>query len=616
MLWQYKNISLRNKILSGNGISLLLIILVLAWAIVSLQRLGTASDAILKENYKSILAAENMMSALERQDSATLLILAGYHEQGSQQFKENSIEFAKWLGRASDNVTIKGEQEIIYQIQRLFSAYQDASAPLRNNEISGTEMAELYYNAIFPAFADVRESCIHLRVINQDTMFKASDHTRSIARWAVLSMTIIGFGAVVIGFGFSFFLSQLITKPLKQITNATEELSRGNYQVNVSIDSKDEFGRLAQDFNKMALRLKEFHDMNIQEILVGKRRNDAIIRSIDDGVIVVDSDLRIISINPVALTIFDVNLEFVEGMHFWELIDNEILSDQLMQTIKFGQVLDEKKAENLLVLKRGEKTSHYQYSVTPVISKGEQMVGVILLLRDVTKLKELDKLKSEFVMAASHELRTPLTSIEMSVGLLQEDAVLQQNEKGMKLLAIMLEEIKRLKSLIDDLLDLAKIEAGKMPMDFSITSLKPLFKRAETILKNQALEHELQLIFNLPENLPMIRADVNKITWVLTNLVGNAIRFTGAGGYIKVQAIRAGQNLHISVEDNGEGIPHEFQSKIFDKFVQVKTGKDTGGTGLGLAICKEIIRAHSGTIWVESTPGKGTTFTFTLPVIE
>ena len=244
------------------------------------------------------------------------------------------------------------------------------------------------------------------------------------------------------------------------------------------------------------------------------------------------------------------------------------------------------------------------------------MLGVVLLLRDVTRLKELDRLKSEFVMAASHELRTPLTSMSMSIKLLRETATEKLDEKEQQLLSVANEEVQRLQALVNDLLDLSKIEAGKMELVFDQVAVSTVFEKAVAVFKAQAEEQSIDLSLEAPEGLPEVKADANKLTWVLTNLISNGLRYTESGGHIDLSAEHVGRQVHISVRDDGAGIPHEYQSKIFDKFVQVKGDKDAGGSGLGLAICKEIVRAHGGTIWVDSTPGEGSTFTLTLPVAE
>jgi NtrC-family two-component system sensor histidine kinase KinB len=254
------------------------------------------------------------------------------------------------------------------------------------------------------------------------------------------------------------------------------------------------------------------------------------------------------------------------------------------------------------------------FGITPVVSKGGGMFGVVLLLRDVTRLKKLDRLKSEFVMTASHELKTPLQSLGMSIELLREGAFEKLDDKQKQLLNAAGEELARLKSLISDLLDLSKIEAGKVEMELGPMPPRVLAERAVGIFKAQAEEKRIELVTDMPTDVPEVQADANKITWVLTNLIANALRY--ADSRITVTARHAGGWVHLSVADDGEGIPPEYQSRIFEKFVQVKSGKSMGGTGLGLAICKEIVRAHKGTIWLDSTPGEGSTFTFALPVAQ
>jgi two-component system, NtrC family, sensor histidine kinase KinB len=228
-------------------------------------------------------------------------------------------------------------------------------------------------------------------------------------------------------------------------------------------------------------------------------------------------------------------------------------------------------------------------------------------------LKEVDRLKSEFVMAASHELRTPLTSLGMSVDLLLEHVSQELAEKDRDLLQAAHEEVHRMKALVNDLLDLSRIEGGRIEMEFERVPVKTLFDQIQTIFKSQMEMKEVSLTLKMAvDDLPGIRADANKITWVLTNLISNALRYVSKGGHIQLMARRIGPQIHLSVRDDGPGIPLEYQSRIFQKFVRVK-GQETGGTGLGLAICKEIVRAHGGTIWVESSPGQGSTFTFTVP---
>jgi two-component system, NtrC family, sensor histidine kinase KinB len=239
----------------------------------------------------------------------------------------------------------------------------------------------------------------------------------------------------------------------------------------------------------------------------------------------------------------------------------------------------------------------------------------VLLLRDVTRLKEVERLKNDFVMAASHELRTPLTSMSMSIDLLNEHVAPKLNAKDKDLIHTAHEEVQRMKALVNDLLDLSKMEAGKINLELDNLRVKSIFDQIMDLFRNQIEVKNIKLTSELREDLPSVKADENKIMWVLTNLLSNALRYVPIGGHIRLFADKIGPHVQVSVSDDGSGIPIEYQSKIFQKFVQIN-GQESGGTGLGLAICKEIVRAHRGTIWVESSPGHGSTFTFTLPIAE
>jgi two-component system, NtrC family, sensor histidine kinase KinB len=607
--------TLRKKIFIGYGITLILMVLVLVWAFINLWELGQASDAILKENYKSILAAENMVYAIERQDSAILLMFVGYQEEGWNQFRENASQFFQWLGRAKDNITVEGEDKIVSMIETEYSKYLDHVSELRPISIAGPrKTGTFYHETILPSFLSVRNTCIRLRDINQENMFKVSDRARFIAKRAIWSMAIIGVAAVGIGIGFSLLLSNLLTKPVRQILEATQKIAEGNYDIEIPTHSSDELGQLTDEFNSMAKKLKGFHDLNIEQIMAEKRKSEAVIRSIDDGIILVDAEFKVTGMNPMARRIIDVQPDMSQNRHFLEVVKSGQLFNYIRQSMESGKPPAIEENESVFMVEREGTRRHYQFSITPVHGKKGFLIGVVLLLRDVTRLAELDRLKSEFVMTASHELRTPLTSIGMSIDLLMEGATKKLNDKEQQLLLAAHEDLQRLKIFVNNLLDLSKIEAGKMEMELSSIPIRVLFEKVVRAFKNQSEEKAVDLSFNAPDEVSNVKADDNKITWVLTNLISNALRYTPSGGHIKLSAESFGPSVQISVSDDGPGIPYEYQSKIFDKFVQVKSDKAVGGSGLGLAICKEVVRAHGGTIWVDSVPGSGSTFTFTLPI--
>lgn len=602
--------TVRTKILLANGTVLLLLGLVLGWALMNIQNLGSASEAILSENYRSIIAAENMINGLERMDSAVLLHLQD-REQGLRQFRTNQNQVSRWLARAQDNITIEGENRVLVQIDSTFDRYTaQFDSLLQQPDVYGDRP---YDDALMPAFQQVQSAAGELRDLNQQTMVEASDRAESVATWAIWSVGGIGVGATVLGLVISVILAGRIVRPIRKVQTATQKIAAGDYDVSVDTDANDELGSLANQFNEMAAELRHYRDLNVEKILAEQQKNEAILQSIDDGLLVVDGDYSIINLNPTAEWALGVSHQQVAGQHVLEALSNERIFDQIQQTIESGEPATPSQPTDIFTVERNEDTRHFQFIVNPVRSPSGEMLATILLLRDVTDLQELNRLKSDFVATASHELKTPLTSIGMSVRLLRERHEENFDSRDRELLETAVEDVDRLRDLVNDLLDLSKIESGRMEMERAAVPVSLISKKAVGLLKTQAAEKNISFDVDVPDELPDVKADLNKVAWVLTNLLSNALRYSDPGSPIQIEARPIGGSVHISVEDHGAGIPYEYQSKIFDKFVQVDGSQAPGGSGLGLAIAQEIIHAHGGRIWVESTPGEGSTFTFTLP---
>lgn len=580
----------------------------------NLYTLGRASDAILSENYKSILAAGNMLAALERQDSAALLLQLQREDEALIRFRADESEFQQWLSRAKDNITEPGEDRIIRDLDSSYTVFLQTFSGL---EILSREnppkCAVFYKDTVVPSIASVRSTCLRLREINQNAMYYHSAAARTIAARAVLSTLFVGVVAILLGLLFSSILSNRITRPLGHFLEATRHIAMEDYTVRIAVDSSDELGRLAGEFNAMTEKLKSFHDMNIGQVIREKNKSEAIIRSIDDGLLFIGSSYRIININPAAARILNTTTAGAEGRHFLEVLRSDDLFAQVKSAGETGKapILDGDR--NVFTLEQGENCRHYLYSITPVVAAEGAISGVLLLLRDVTRLKELDILKSQFVLTASHELRTPLASALMSIDLLTESAATRLTERERELLLAAQSEMYRLRALVNDLLELSRIESGRIELSFETVPVRGIIERAVAVLQSQADQKGLELTARVPDDIPSVKADPGKVVWVLTNLISNAFRYTDPGGYVRISAAVYGDQVYIATEDNGTGIPYEYQSRIFDKFVQVKSDRESGGSGLGLAICREIVRAHGGAIWVDSVPEKGSTFTFTLP---
>lgn len=621
--------NLKRKILFGYGFLMAIMTIAIAWSIWNLIVLSNASSEILKENYRSIIAAENMIDSIERQDSAVLIAIIGFPSEGKSQFSMHDMIFLKWLARAQDNITIKGEKEIVEAIYTDYSNFRDSYNSLfsqltSQNELKLTETAPVYKESLLPVFLKVRSGCEQLRKLNEETMYSASQRTSFIAKKAIWSTGLVAFIIFTISIISGSILVERIVQPLRNFVNASRKIANGDYdvQIELPVAIASEIELLANEFNSMAKQLQHYHAMNFEKILEEKNKIEAVLASIEDGLVVLAKDLSVAGINLSARNILGV--EFTDSLQksynqilpakICKLIDEKnSLSQSAVGKGPANQATDDKD-KNIVTIHKGEKTRHYLFSLTLIPSKKEINPGYVILFKDITALREIEKLKDEFIAAASHELKTPLTSIKMSLALLSENCSQKFSEKDKELLSIAEEEISRLKALVDDLLDLSKIEAGKIELDFAAVGIGPIVSHAVKVFNSQLGKKSASIQIKLPADLKHVRADSNKITWVLTNLISNALRYIPEQGSIIISAANSHNFVTVSVKDNGPGIPLEFQTKIFQKFVRVDE-KESGGTGLGLAICKEIIRAHGGTIWLESTPGKGSCFNFTIPIM-
>lgn len=603
--------SLRKKIVLGYGLVLALLMLLLGWSLRSLSALGSASAAILRENYRSILAAEAMINAIERQDSAVLLWLLGERRRGEEMARGEQMEFLQWLGRARDNITIEGERVVIDSVETGYRDYLAEVAALEQAALPPEAALQRYLTVVMPAFVAVREECIGLRDLNQEVMFRASERAGALARRSIWSQSLAGAGGLAVGLVLSLLLATWLTRPLRDLLGGVQRIAAGDYEVVLPVASRDELGRLTDEFNTMARELGRFRDLNVDTIVAEQEKSAAILRSIDDGLVVVDPELRITNLNPAGAVLLGVDRHEARGRHLLEVVPDERVVDRVRGALRPDDGPASSDELILTIGHDGHDPRHCQVAVNRFATPGGEP-GVVVLLRDVTRLTELDRLKTQFVMTASHELRTPLTSIGMAVALVRERSAGTLSERERELLKAADEDVHRLRALIDDLLDLARLESGQVTMDLVDTPLGPLIESAVGVLAPQFDEHGVRLSVAESDPSPTVVADANKITWVVTNLLANALRFTPAGGQVSVDYRPVGDQARISVRDTGVGIAAEDQSRIFDKFVQV--GAPAGGTGLGLSICREIVRAHGGIIWVESQLGEGSTFHVCLPL--
>lgn len=396
-----------------------------------------------------------------------------------------------------------------------------------------------------------------------------------------------------------------VTRSVAEMREAFRRMSQGNMGLRVPVRSRDEMGDLAAHFNAMAERLES----SIEELTSRKKEMEAVLTGMADGVIALDREGRVMLANPAAEAVVGMSRERMLGQHLLSVVRHHELEHVVMETLASGQ------ARQLETTFLAPKEATMQVSITP-ITAAPRLEGVVLVFHDITDLRRLERMRSDFVSNVSHELRTPLTSIKGFIETLLETPV-EDKETYRHFLEIARQETDRLSRLIDDLLDLSRLESKRVEPKWQVMPLAPVVDRVMAMLESKAKSRQVELSAHLPANLPPAYADPDMVGQVLINLVDNAVKYTGAGGQVQVRAAVApgGDMLQVSVRDTGIGIPPEHLGRIFERFYRVDKARSRalGGTGLGLSIVKHTLERLGGSISVQSEVGKGSTFTFTLP---
>ncbi|MDW7650081.1 MAG: ATP-binding protein [Bacillota bacterium] len=419
------------------------------------------------------------------------------------------------------------------------------------------------------------------------------DQVRVLVVYAALSATFL---AMIVG----FYMSKSISLPLQQMNSAALEVAGGNFQQQVEVTSSDEVGQLAQTFNYMSSTLHH----TVEALSHEKAKLENIMLSMNEGVVAIDREGVVILANPQAKLLLKLRQQDLTGK------DISALLPQPEMTKLFMDVISTSKPASGEYTVAGGKVLFVQ--VAP-LRRSDRVWGTVGILQDVTEVRHLEQMRRDFVANVSHELRTPMTSIQGFVEALL-DGLAEDKDSQNRYLNVIREETVRLNRLVSDLLDLSRLETGQISWPLEPVSLPPLFEQVIIQLKPQFEKQSLQTEIEVPDELSAVLGNRDRIQQVLINLLGNALSFTPAGGKVKLTAREEDDLVRISVSDTGVGIPVEEQDKIWQRFHKVDKARTRsfGGTGLGLSIVKQIVDAHGGDIGLESVPGEGSTFYFTL----
>ncbi|MDQ3253453.1 MAG: ATP-binding protein [Acidobacteriota bacterium] len=613
--------SVRVKLLTGYLVFVGALVLLGGWSAVRLNQMGGVSRNIIAENYDSVVAAQDMKESLERQDSAALFILQGERERALSQLREHRTRFDRAFEKAANNITEPGELEAINTIRqqrdlynRVFDRFVSETSSDTTASINMNRGRALYFGELEPLFGRLRASCDDLLRLNQEAMLAKSEAAAGVARRYFLFTLLIAGALVGAGIALAFFLANSIVRPLRALTQTTARIAGGDLNAKATITSHDEFGLLAAEYNRMGEIIRQLRRSDMGKLVAAQQMAEAAIDSLYDPVIVTDEKGCVTKLNNAAEELFGTENDNT-GKHIAEIARDTPLASAVEEAVRSQRAVAGEGAASVLPFAVNGNQRAFRLRTTPMRDGEGRLHGAVTLLEDITHLREIDRVKSEFIATASHELRTPLTSVQMGVHLLLEGAVGELTDQQAEVLQACREDCVRLERLMRDLLDLSKLEAGESHLQLVTLRASELITTAVERLRPQTEAKDLLLQITASPDLPSVLADRTQIERVITNLVTNAMRHTQSGGKISISATPREGEVAVAVADTGSGIPSEHLPRIFDKFMQVP-GAPSGGAGLGLAISKEIIEAHGGQISVDSEVNRGTTFTFTLPAVR
>jgi len=584
------------------------------FSVVAISYLGSHSQGIMKDNYRSVLAAQRMKEAIERMDSAALFMVAGQQQKGVEQAAKYRPVFEAELKVQEGNITERGEKEFTMGLRTAWTDYQDKFDRLQKSATTN-DMRTLYFAELEAAFYKVKSAADEILAINQDAMLHKSDAVRRTAeRMNAITITVV-LGAFVLGLVVSTLLTRRMLQPVSALSDATRKIGEGNFDTRAHVRGNDELAQLARDFNSMAARLAEYRKSSLGDLLQAHLSMQAAIDSLPDPVIIFGTMGELQNTNLAAQTLLGLSAGEGKREPLKALASavSSVIERMRSHVLSGKGAFQPRGFEDAVQLPTLLGDRQFLPRATPVYENQGVIVGATVILQDVTRLRRLEELKNDVVATVAHEFRTPLTSLRMAVHLCSEQVVGPLTEKQAELLNTAREDCDRLQAMVDDLLDLSRIESGSAELFPLPTPVAALIERAIDEHKADADSKRVRLSTDFPPLDVTVLADVERIGHVFSNLIGNAIRFTPNDGTITLGAEVKNGVVRFTVTDPGKGIPKEYQARLFEKFFRVPDNTDQKGTGLGLYIAKEIVRGHGGDIGVESEAGKGSTFWFTLP---
>jgi NtrC-family two-component system sensor histidine kinase KinB len=583
---------------------------------ITTYRVGETSQIILQDNYRSILAIERIKEALERMDSATLFIIEGHRKEGEGIIQEHRQSFENELNIQKNNITEKGEAETTQRLSILWTEYKTKLAIFLAAK-NTSEERNFYFNELLPLFEKIKLTAVKILAMNQDAMVFKSEHVRKVANRTNIFLFTVTIILTLLGITISIVLTSRLIRPISVLSKAVQRIGAGDMEARANITGSDEIAQLGEDFNKMAESIARYRQSSLGELFLVQQASQATIDGIPDPVFVFDTSGKMIMTNRFADEIFFAgNADNIADP--LTRLDPSILNviEHVKSHILSGKgPYNAKGFEDVVSIRSPQGEMHLLPQAAPVYEIEGTIIGVVVLLHDVTRFKRLSDLETDLVATTAHELKTPLTSLRMAIYICLEQTIGTLNDKQLDLLYAAREDCERLQTTVEELLDLAKIKLGRVTMKIRpvkvIDLLQPTMDRYAEIAK----DHKVQLLLSYIDTGDQVSADPDQTHIVFDNLVTNALKHTPEDGTIELNARPEDSFIRFLVTDSGKGIPEEHLLHIFEKFYRIEDDT-SGGAGLGLSIVYDIIDAQGGKVGVESIQGKGSTFWFTLPKRE
>ncbi len=593
------------------GIALAVVALI---AVFEITKLGESSERILAENYRSVLAAQRMKDSIERMDSAALFLVVGQRDRALTQAAEHRRRFEAELRVEERNITEPREADVARKLRAAWGEYQRVFNGLAAGS-GPAPTAGAYFQRLEPAFLAVKEQAEEILDLNQDAMVRKSEAARRKARRTIGLMDGVSLVALLLGIVASGWVTGRLLRPLGSLSQAARRVGEGDLDARAAVVGGDEIAGLAREFNQMAERLGGYRASSLGELLLAQEASQTTIDSIPDPVVVFDVEGRVLSLNQAAETLLGVTagpsaggpLGRVEpGLRsVIERVKNHVLAGKGPCTPKgFQDAVSASTPEGL---------RYFLPRATPLYARPQGIAGAAVILQDITRLWRFEELRNDLVATVAHEFRTPLTSLHLAIHLCTEQAAGPLTDKQADLLHAAREDCERLQGIVDDLLDVTRLRAGKVELKRRPVPPEDLLTEVVEARQAEARQRGIVIETEVVPSLDGVLADPDRIHLVLSNLLSNALRYTADNGTVTLGAGPDEAGVRFEVRDTGQGIAPEHQDRVFERFYRVP-GAPPGGAGLGLSIAREIVEAHGGRIGVESEVGRGSTFWFTLPV--